>query len=169
MELTGLTTDTSPSLASAAQGSQNLGQDAFMNLLVEQMKNQDPMNPQSNEDFIAQLANFSSLEQMEQINQNLLGMALLDEGNALLSQLTEGSALIGKQVTWIDPSTGIEQTGEVDSIKIADGLSKLSIGDVEVPLFFVTEVLGEAAEVDTTDGGDSSDGSDDSDSDSTDA
>ena len=138
--LSGLTTDTATPITGEASADKNLGKDAFMELLVTQMKNQDPMNPQSNEDFIAQLASFSSLEQMEQMNENLLGMALLDESNALLSQLTEGSALIGKNVNWIDPATGKEHSGQVDSIKIQDGLSHLKIGGAEVPLFFVTEV-----------------------------
>ncbi|MDG1499245.1 MAG: flagellar hook capping FlgD N-terminal domain-containing protein [Planctomycetota bacterium] len=140
--LNGLTTDTSAAVGGEAAADTNLGKDAFMELLVTQMKNQDPMNPQSNEDFVAQLASFSSLEQMEQMNENLLGMALLDESNALLSQLTEGSALIGKNVNWIDPTTGAENSGEVESIKIQDGLSHLKIGGKEVPLFFVTEVTG---------------------------
>lgn len=140
--LNGLTTDTSAAIGGESAADTNLGKDAFMELLVTQMKNQDPMNPQSNEDFVAQLASFSSLEQMEQMNENLLGMALLDESNALLSQLTEGSALIGKNVNWIDPATGAEKSGEVESIKIQDGLSHLKIGGAEVPLFFVTEVTG---------------------------
>ena len=49
-----------------------------MDLLVQQMKNQDPMNPQSNDQFIAQLASFSSLEQMQNMNDNLLTMAVVD-------------------------------------------------------------------------------------------
>ncbi|MFT4711025.1 MAG: flagellar hook assembly protein FlgD [Planctomycetota bacterium] len=143
--LNGLTTDTSAPVAGEANGDKSLGKDAFMELLVTQMKNQDPMNPQSNEDFVAQLASFSSLEQMEKMNENLLGMALLDESNALLSQLTEGSSLIGKNVNWIDPATGAAKSGEVDSIKIEDGLSFLKIDGTEVPLFFVTEVTGKPA------------------------
>ena len=140
MELKGLTTETASGVNASVPAQKELGKDAFLELLVTQMKNQDPMNPQSNEDFIAQLASFSTLEQMEQMNQNLLGMALLDDSNALLSQLTEGSALIGKNVTWTDPSTGAQQSGAVDSIKIDNGLSFLKINGVEVPLFFVSEV-----------------------------
>jgi len=140
MDISGLTTATSGYPGTEASSSDNLGKDAFMGLLVEQMKNQDPMNPQSNEDFIAQLASFSSLEQMEQMNQNLLGMALLEESNALLSQLTEGSALIGKDVSWTDPETGLGGKGTVDSIKLADGLSFLQVNGTEIPLFMVGEV-----------------------------
>jgi flagellar basal-body rod modification protein FlgD len=142
MDLTGITTETSSLTAAAPQGQKDLGKEAFMGLLVEQMKNQDPMNPQSNEDFVAQLANFSTLEQMEQMNSNLLGMALLEESNALLSQLTEGSALIGKTVNWTDPATGAPQQGEVQGVKIDNGMSHLKIDGVEVPLIFVNEVLG---------------------------
>jgi flagellar basal-body rod modification protein FlgD len=140
MELTGLTTDTASYPTNGAPSSDALGKDAFMGLLVEQMKNQDPMNPQSNEDFIAQLASFSSLEQMEQMNQNLLGMALLEESNALLSQLTEGAALIGKQVSWTDPTTGIGGSGIVDSIKLSEGLSMLQVNGLQVPLYQVGEI-----------------------------
>ncbi len=48
-----------------------LGRDAFLRLLVTQLEHQDPSDPVSNENFIAQLAQFSSLEQLEQINGSL--------------------------------------------------------------------------------------------------
>lgn len=141
MELTGLTTDTSTYPTSQSNATnQALGKDAFMDLLVQQMKNQDPMNPQSNDQFIAQLASFSSLEQMQNMNDNLLTMAILQDNNALMGQLTTGSSLIGKEVTWMDPSTGAEGSGLVDSIKVKDGLSFLSVGAQEVPLQIVTQV-----------------------------
>ena len=48
-----------------------LGQDAFLNLLVTQMQHQDPTEPMDNSAFIAQLAQFSSLEQLQQMNHSL--------------------------------------------------------------------------------------------------
>ena len=48
-----------------------LGQDAFLNLLVTQMQHQDPTEPMDNSAFIAQLAQFSSLELLQQMNQSL--------------------------------------------------------------------------------------------------
>jgi flagellar basal-body rod modification protein FlgD len=141
MELTGLTTDTStfPG-ATDATGTQDLDKDAFMNLLVQQLKNQDPMDPQSNDEFIAQLASFSSLEQMQNMNDNLLSVALLQDNNALMSQLTTGSSLIGKEVAWDDPETGAPQSGTVKSLKVQNGSSFLDVGGTLVPLQAISEV-----------------------------
>ena len=52
-----------------------LGQDAFMRLLTTQLANQDPLKPQENGEFIAQLAQFSSLEQLTNIDTTLKSMA----------------------------------------------------------------------------------------------
>jgi flagellar basal-body rod modification protein FlgD len=51
-----------------------LGRDAFLNLLVTQLRHQDPLQPQADGEFIAQLAQFSSLEQLTQIQQTLEAM-----------------------------------------------------------------------------------------------
>ncbi len=53
------------------QGKAGLLKDDFLKLMVVQLQNQDPMNPASNQEFAAQLAQYSSLEQMTQMNQNL--------------------------------------------------------------------------------------------------
>ncbi len=60
-----------------------LGSDAFLQLLVVQLQNQDPTNPQSNTEFIAQLATFSSLEKLTSINTAVTAMAkVLGDVNA---------------------------------------------------------------------------------------
>lgn len=128
--------------SSATGGTDGLGRDAFLSLLVQQMRNQDPLAPTDNQQFIAQLAQFSSLEQMQQVNDNLLGLAVLQQSNALMSQLTQSSALIGKDVRFVDPVTNETETGTVSTVKIEDGLAILNIGGRDVPLGNVTEVLG---------------------------
>ncbi len=55
--------------------STNIDKDAFLTLLVTQLKNQDPTDPQSNEEFIVQLATFSSLEQLTKINEGVTAMS----------------------------------------------------------------------------------------------
>jgi flagellar basal-body rod modification protein FlgD len=68
-----------------------LDKDAFLRLLVEQLKNQDPMNPQDSSEFIAQLATFSSLEQLTNLNNGVQQMKHCQD-------MMQASTLIGKQV-----------------------------------------------------------------------
>ncbi len=58
---------------SAANNS--IGTDAFLQLLITQLQNQDPTNPESNTEFVSQLATFSSLEQLTSINKGVTSMA----------------------------------------------------------------------------------------------
>ncbi|PIE03219.1 MAG: hypothetical protein CSA81_03550 [Acidobacteria bacterium] len=88
-----------------------LGQEAFLNLLTTQLQYQDPLNPQSDTEFIAQLAQFSSLEQLRSVNANLDTIELyqisLNNSNAL--------HLVGKEVNISDAMMEHEmgQTHEV--------------------------------------------------------
>lgn len=119
-----------------------LGKDAFMKLLVTQMRNQDPLSPMEGQQFAAELAQFSSLEQMQNLNDNILGLAVLQQNNALMSQLTSSSTLIGHEVQYMHPQTGELRTGLVSSVKLQDGLAMLNIDGLDVPLGNVTEVTG---------------------------
>ncbi len=143
--------------ADAVGGSQ-MGKEAFMELLVQQLNNQDPLSPMDNDKFIAQLTQLSSLEGIQNLNDNMVGLAMLQQGNALMSQLTQSSALIGKEVTYIDLNTGEEQTGTVLSVKIEDGLAVLNIDGEDVPLASVIEITEGDSTIDgDTDAGDESD------------
>jgi flagellar basal-body rod modification protein FlgD len=81
--------------AAGVGGNGAMGQEAFLKLLVAQLQNQDPLNPQDNYEFVAQLAQFSSLEQTIGINDRLDQLALQSQG----LQNTETVALVGKEVT----------------------------------------------------------------------
>jgi flagellar basal-body rod modification protein FlgD len=72
-----------------------LGKDDFLNLLVAQLQHQDPLNPAESTEFTAQLAQFSSLEQLNNINDNLKNMALFQ------TAVTNSQAVsfIGKEIT----------------------------------------------------------------------
>ena len=149
MSISGITSNDS-SYADAIGGGQ-MGKEAFMELLVQQLKNQDPLSPMDNDKFIAQLTQLSSLEGIQNLNENMVGLAMLQQGNALMSQLTQSSALIGKEVTYTDFETGEERTGMVQSVKIEDGMAVLNIDGEDVPLASVLEITeGDS----TVDGGD---------------
>ena len=145
MDISGISSSDPITGAASNTPSQSLDKDAFLKLLVNQVKNQDPMQPTGSTEYVAQLAQFSSLEQMQNLNDNIVGLAMLQQNNALMSQLTQSSALIGQQVEWTDPETGDVHVGVVDSVKLEDGLALLEIGGEDVPLGNVTQVLGEPA------------------------
>lgn len=83
------------SLAGAMSGGQTMGREDFLKLLVAQLQNQDPLKPQDNASFVAELAQFSSLEQAIGMNDRLDMLAIQQQGLGN-SQVT---ALVGKQAT----------------------------------------------------------------------
>jgi|WetSurMetagenome_2_1015567.scaffolds.fasta_scaffold278189_1 flagellar basal-body rod modification protein FlgD len=64
-------TSGSSEAASSSSSLKDVNENAFLQLLVTQLKNQDPLNPMDNQEFLAQLATFNSLEQLISINQNI--------------------------------------------------------------------------------------------------
>lgn len=71
-----------------------LGQDEFLKLLITQLKNQSPLNPQDNTEFVAQLAQFSSLEGIQNLNDTVTSLA----SGMQSSQALQASALVGRTV-----------------------------------------------------------------------
>jgi len=146
MDITGIASGAYGLGGGQGHASQELGKDSFMRLLVSQLQNQDPINPQSNEDFIAQLAQFSSLEQMENLNDAFLGMAAMQQSTALIGQLEAASNLIGKSVEYYDPQTGELTSGVIDSVRVQDSVAMLNIDGESVPLSYLHEIKGDAGD-----------------------
>ena len=88
--------------ALSKQKGSNLDKDSFMLLLVTQFKYQDPLNPMEDKEFIAQMAQFSSLEQLMNLNTSMKG--LTDATNT--QQMVNATSYIGKQVTVTGNSIG---------------------------------------------------------------
>jgi flagellar basal-body rod modification protein FlgD len=94
----------------SAAGTTHLGEDAFLRLLTTQLQHQDPTNPVRNEDFVAQLAQFASLEQLTGVNERLEGVyvALAAMNNASMA------SLLGTEVVVRGDRLSYEGEGEVE-------------------------------------------------------
>ena len=104
-----------------------LGRDQFMRLLVTQMRNQNPLDPIKDAEFIAQLAQFSSLEGIEKLNANFSDMLALQ-------QLTQGASLLGRNVIYQPPDSPAAERGVVDGISLQNGKIELVVRGTLVPL-----------------------------------
>ncbi len=105
----------------------------FMKLLVTQLQNQNPMEPLDNNQMATQLAQLSSLEQLEHMNgtfQEVLAS----------QQRTQAAALIGKEVEYVAGDTDNVLVGRVDEVNVYDTDVRLSIGADDVPLDAVTSI-----------------------------
>jgi flagellar basal-body rod modification protein FlgD len=113
------------------QGSQK---DMFLKLLVAQMKYQDPANPASSSEFMAQTATFTQVEKLEEIaaqNASLLA----------LQRSSSAGALVGRTVSYTD-DTGATKTGVVTSVRLGSETTeaKAVVGGVAVEMGRITEV-----------------------------
>ena len=125
-----------------------LDKNAFLQLLCKQLEYQDPLDPQDNSEYIAQLANFSSLEQMTNIAENLTSVANLVSNidtSVLVGQL---SNMIGKEIQWTSTKadgTSVAVAGTVSGVSISDGAPTIIAKDAnnnvyQVPIDTLTRV-----------------------------
>src|SRR3954464_7695479 len=108
------TTTTAAATATSATAKKSdpnvLGKDDFLKLMVAQMKNQDPMNPSDDKDNIAQMAQFSSLEQ-------ITNLANATQELASKMSLTQNIGLLGHTVTYTG-TDGTAVSGTVDGMNL---------------------------------------------------
>lgn len=123
-----------------------MGKDDFLKLLVAQMKNQDPLSPTDNKESIAQLAQFSALEQMTNISTSMEALNKSMTNFSQQSSLTQGAAMIGKWVSGVDTDGMTPMEGTVEAVKWLDGDPKLQIrkadgtlADLEMSLITMVE------------------------------
>jgi flagellar basal-body rod modification protein FlgD len=108
-----------------------LGMDDFFKLLTTQLVSQDPLEPMQDTEFISQMANFSSLAQMESMATNMKTLREQQEGFAVQN-------LIGKYIR--ADNDGVALQGYVTKVERVDGQMVPYIGDVRVPYLQITEI-----------------------------
>jgi len=119
------------------QNGGKLGKDEFLQMLVVQMQNQDPLDPVKNEAMIAQLAQFSSLEQMQNLNQTFAGFRA---ENAMLA-----ASQWGGQTLSLELADGSAIEGMVDGVWSLDGVTYVQIGESSIAVNDIARISWPAA------------------------
>lgn len=129
-----------------------LGQDEFLKLLVTQLKYQNPLEPVKDQDFIAQMASFTSLEQMKNLNTSFTNLSKdfnsYMVNNFALQQTTGMVDMIGQEVNYQNPDSVDEDgnviedilTGKITSVLMKQGVPFFMVNDQVVSLNRITEI-----------------------------
>jgi flagellar basal-body rod modification protein FlgD len=107
--------------------SKNISTDDFLKILVSEMQNQDPSNPMDDTQVVAQMAQFNTLEQMQNMNKTLESMTI-----------AQSATLIGKSAE--AEVNGSPISGKVDSIFVKDSVPYAQIGEDSVPVSSITKI-----------------------------
>jgi flagellar basal-body rod modification protein FlgD len=126
------TTGTGSSSTSTTGAAAGMGKDDFMQLLVAQLKNQDPMKPMDDKEFVTQLAQFSSLEASQKMTETI-------EALSASEMIVQAATLIGKQAT-AKLETGETVTGTISQVKIQDGKPIAVINGTDVDTSLITQI-----------------------------
>lgn len=131
-------------------GNSQLGKDAFLKLLITQLQNQDPTNPMNDREFIAQMAQFSSLEQMQNMTKAMESLVESQHQTQLMSY----TSFIGKEVKWHELTDKLDEkgnpvvnegTGTIKELKFVDGEPVFVLGDgKEITPGNISSILGSA-------------------------
>lgn len=132
MEITATTNDLSQILGTGP----SLGKDDFLKLMVSQLQHQDPLDPLSNEAFVAQLAQFSALEQMQNLNETFAGFS----GHA---RMANAAMLIDQNISFVNDADAVE-VGTVQGVELTEDEVFLTVdGGRRVSLEQVRSVQGQ--------------------------
>ena len=133
-ELINMQTNTAVNQAKDRQesgASQELDGDAFLMLMLEQLKNQDPMDPMDNSEMLAQQAQFTQLTELQELNETINQNNVIQQANSL----------VGKTVQIVDPNnTSRLITGVVTSANFTGDSATVTVNGTEYPLGLVAAV-----------------------------
>jgi flagellar basal-body rod modification protein FlgD len=108
------------------------GKDTFLKLLVAQLRYQNPLEPQDGSQFLAQTAQFTMVEKLTSLEDEM-------KSSMAANQVLAASSMIGHEVKYKDKNEE-DQTGVVTSVKLTADGPQLRIGDADVPYSQIEEV-----------------------------
>lgn len=109
-------------------------QQEFMDLLVAQIQYQDPLNPTSQEDITAQLAQISTVSGIDQLNLQFSEMLEMQS-------VFEGASLVGTNVEYTSPSSSEVKTGEISEARVSNGALQLTVDGESISIGDINAVL----------------------------
>ena len=121
----------------------------FLNLMLQQLKNQDPTQPTDNTEWLSQLAQYSSLEQMTQMNTGLTNcmnyISAMYKDMSMNAEITQTLSMVGKEVTITvpdekDSSKTTEVTGKVTEANFKDGTGKVKVNGEYYSISNITSI-----------------------------
>ncbi len=105
----------------------------FLQLLTAQLRNQNPLEPVKQENFVGQLAQFSTLEGVEKLNTNFQNMLKMEE-------ISQGLTLVGKNVDYLDINSGDIKSGRVDEFFVDQGNTYLIVNGQTISIDYIAGV-----------------------------
>lgn len=132
-----------PAATATSTASDRVASEDFFRVLSAQISTQNPLEPMDENQFLSQMAQFTQLEETLTTNDQLRDLTMLQENIAAIQQMTQGSSLIGQSIEYIDPTDSSEQSGDVQAVRVQNGLVVADLGNGKtVPLPWITAVLG---------------------------
>lgn len=111
---------------------QSMDSEVFMNLLVTQLRNQDPSSPMDTNQMISQTTQLATMEKLTSMDKTATE-------NFSLQMRTAAAALLGTSISWTDKD-GTARTGIAASVSFAQGVPQVKVGDISIPLDTVSGI-----------------------------
>lgn len=141
-----------PGASSGKTGEDNL----FVTLLTTQLRNQNPLEPLENGEFIQQMAGMAQVQETQSLSAKIGEMIQIQQVVAGQNAFSQSAALVGETVKYLD-SAGKEQTALVEGVTLKDDALTLTVGGEEIPLGSVIGISAPAPAPETDASGDSGD------------
>ncbi|WP_268243662.1 MULTISPECIES: flagellar hook assembly protein FlgD [Arthrobacter] len=106
---------------------QEMDSEVFMNLLVAQLRNQDPSSPMDTNQMISQTTQLATMEKLTSMDKVAIE-------NFSLQMRMSAAALIGQTVSWLDKDGTTTKSGVAESVSFASGVPVVKVGEMNIPL-----------------------------------
>ena len=139
--IAGFTPTTPPASGSTTTGLNSMSSSDFLNLMITQLQQQDPLNPSSSDQLMSQMSEIKQMQSSDTLNNTLGGLNTSLSGLSLQQSISAAGNLIGKQIKGTDP-TGVAVSGTVNAVTVQNKAAYLTLDNgATVSMDSVTDIL----------------------------